>query len=649
MSSAHPTPRPPRADPSVWAAAERVLVAVGPSPLSERLVRSAARMAGSLDVPWHAVTVQPVRSSGLGAERAALMHLRLAEQLGAETATVSSERVPEALIAYARRINATMLVLGAPTRRTWRERLGGTLLDQVIRLAADIEVHVVVAEPEAPTPQPPPHAPTPERARATLPSATDLGVGMLTAAAATGLASLVEPLASESDIIMVYVAAVAVAAFRVRLIAGLATALVCALAFNFFFTEPRYTLYVHDSRYWLTFLMMGGVGGLVATLVARLREHAAVVLEREAQGQELFRLTRRLGGCRTEEQVAEVAADQLHRLFAMPVAVLLPGPAGLEQRAARGGMPARDGQALPLHRDDPTQGMICIAPTAAGRLDEPDQQHLLETVVALVAELLDRLRLESRADAARLQVETERIRNTLLSSVSHDLRTPLATITGAATTLLDPGARLSDETRLELLSRIATEARRLERLLANVLHMTRLDDGGLAPSLDWEVPDEIVAGAVARVAPLAQGRPIILRCPDGPALARLDAVLIEQLVMNYLENALHHAPSDTPIELTLRSLPDEITLEVADRGPGLGEVDAERLFEKFVRGHPSGASGAGLGLAICRAIARLHGGRTWARERAGGGSVFGVALPRGGPDHQAVPVFQDILDQTEDP
>lgn len=615
--------------------------------MSERLVRSAARMADSLEVPWHAVTVQPVRSSGLGAQRAALAHLRLAEQLGAETATVSSASVPDALIGYARRINATMLVLGAPTRRGWRERLGGTLLDQIIREAGRIEVHVVAAEPDEALPPP---APAPAgRAAASLPSLGDLGVVGLAAAAATALARLVEPLASESDIIMLYVAAVAVAAFRVRLATGLATAMVCALAFNFFFTEPRYTLMVHDSRYWLTFVMMGGVGALVATLVARLREHAAVVAEREAQGQELFRLTRRLGGCRTEDQVAEVAADQLHRLFATPVAVLLPGPAGLEARAARGAMPARDGAALPLHRDDPAQGMIRIAPTAAGRLDEPDQQHLLETVVALVAELLDRLRLEASADAARLQVETERIRNTLLSSISHDLRTPLATITGAATTLLDPAARLSDGTRRELLDRIATEARRLERLLANVLHMTRLEDGKLAPNLDWEVPDEIVAGAVARVAPLAQGRPILLRSPDGPALARLDAVLIEQLVTNYLENALGHAPSDAPIELTLRCDGDEITLEVADRGPGLGGHDPERLFDKFVRGAPSARSGAGLGLAICRAIARLHGGRTWARAREGGGAVFGVALPRGGPERETAPVFQDVLDQTEDP
>lgn len=661
------------ANPKVWAAAERLLVAVGPSPLSGRLVRVASRMARSLDVPWHAVTIRLVRPSSPRSTQLALEHLRLAEQLGAETASLTSDDVPGALVEYARRINATMLVLGAPTRRTWREWASGTLLDHVIQRATDIEVHVVAAEAAVGSP---PKRDAPSAAEPTsweLPRAKDVGVAALTAAVATGAAALVRPFVSESDIIMLYVAAVTVAAFRVRLVAGLTSALLSALAFNFFFTEPRFTLYVHDSRYWLTFLMIGGVGGLVSTLAARLREHAAAVREREAQSQELFLLTRQLAGCRSITEVAEVSVEQVHRLFGLPVSVLLPSEDGLALAAQRGvmsnddvervtarwaaehGVPAgagtgtlsgATGRYLPLGLEGRNRGVVAIRPTPASRLADPDRGHLLDTVVTLIREFLERLDLESRAEASRLQVETERIRSTLLSSVSHDLRTPLATITGAATTLLDKQALLRDETREALLTRIASEALRLQRLLENVLNMTRLDGGTLQPSLDWEIPDEIVASAIARTTPLAHGRVIRPRWVHPPVLARLDAVLVEQLVANFIENALIHAPGDSPVEVTTYESAGDVVIEVADRGPSELGPSPERLFEKFVRGSTS--SGAGLGLAICKAIAQVHGGRVWAHPREGGGAVFGAAFPRGGPLREQAPAFEDVLDHTEE-
>lgn len=370
-----------------------------------------------------------------------------------------------------------------------------------------------------------------------------------------------------------------------------------------------------------------------------------------------------------------VAAAQLHRLIHAPTAVWLPDADGLRVAASVGDMPddevervtvqwvalhgrpagagtstlaGASGRYIPLGTAEAAHGVIGFQPPGPhAAAEQPAQRHLLETVVTMVRELIERIALESKADAARLAVETERVRSTLLSSVSHDLRTPLATITGAATTLLDVRARLDEETRRELLARVSSEAQRLERLLDNVLRMTRLDGGTIAPSLDWELPDDIVSAAIGRMSALAQGREIRSLMPPRPALALLDAVLVEQLVVNYLENALAHAKGDTPIEVSVLAHSDnnDVIIEVADRGPGLPEGPSAPLFDKFVRGTTS--SGAGLGLAICQAIAHVHGGRVWAHPRPGGGAVFGAAFPRGGPHGDEVPTYDDVLDQTE--
>lgn len=502
------------------------------------------------------------------------------------------------------------------------------------------------------------------------PGSWEAGLAVSTVAVATGIAVLAGPNASESDITMLYVAAVTLAAFRVRLLAGLATAGLSALAFNFFFTEPRYTLYVDDSRYWLSLVLLGGVGAMVSALAARLRVQTALATRRAARTQAMHRFTQELSRCRSREDVARAAILHLQTQFGTQAGIWM--PEGVRLAAVNGEPPqeAPDLQARgwvdahgrtagagtttfpqarwryhPLGDPDHRRGVLGILPAEA--MEHPEPRQALQAILAQVRELLERLELEARADDARLAVETERIRSTLLSSVSHDLRTPLATITGAATTLLDEQARLSADTRHQLVVRVSSEARRLERILDNVLRMTRLDAGGIAPSLEWELPDEIVSAALSRIAPIAGFRPVVARMPARPALALLDAASVEQLVVNYLENALAHAPGDHPIEVSVTEQHDDVVIEVADRGPGIPDGPPEQLFEKFARGTRS--NGAGLGLAICQAIAAIHGGRVWARSRDGGGAVFGAAFPRGGPQGAAVPAFDDVLDQTEDP
>ncbi len=483
---------------------------------------------------------------------------------------------------------------------------------------------------------------------------TGLWLGGGSVAAATAIAVLVEPLVSESDVIMVYVVAVTLAAHRLRLRASLLTALFSVLSFNFFFAQPRHTLYVHDTRYLLTFLALGGTGMLISSLAARAREQAA-------QSQELYRLTRRLAACGSPTAVAEVAADQVHRLLGAPVTLRIATPDGLALVATRGDArtdgvedaaaqtsarssdaAATDatttarGRYLPLVREGRLRGVLGVEPTRTSRLDTSQGRRLLGTAVDLISEVLDRVGLEEQTTQARLAAETERARSTMLSSVSHDLRTPLATITGATTTLLDPRARLDDATRRALLERVTDEAARLERLVDNVLNMTRLDGVALALSLDWQIPHEVVGTAIARIASRAGTRPIKVRAPTEPALVRMDALLVEQAVANLLENALVHAPSG-PLEVTVEVDDDNATIAVADHGPGLGDQDPEALFEKFARGRGARPGGAGLGLAIVRAIAELHGGTARARANEGSGARFEITLPRGGPDHLPLP------------
>ncbi len=520
-----------------------------------------------------------------------------------------------------------------------------------------------------------PHTPSPtplDASELALPGPWELVFALAPAAAATGIASLAGPLLSESDVIMLYVAGVTVTAFRARLVTGLGSAVLSALAFNFFFTAPRYTLAVDDSRYWLTFAMMGGIGVLASALAARLRQHAAALALREAQAQAMVLFTHRLSRCGTPDEVAEVAAQHLHRVLTTPTVVWL-GSAGALRRVARvGAVPDGTGEQLaaqwaaahglaagagantpwpsrvhyrPVGGEGAVLGVLGFLPPDAASVIEPSTAHAVDTVVTLLREFLERLALEAAAETARLAVETERVRSTLLSTVSHDLRTPLATITGAATTLLDPAARLHDHTRRELLERVSGEARRLERLVDNVLRMTRLDGGQLTPALEWELPDELVASAVARVAAQSPHRVLRVQPSGRPVLARLDAVLVEQLVVNYLENALAHAGGDAPIDVAVRVQGAEVAVEVADRGTRPLPERPERLFEKFVRGEASG--GAGLGLAISHAVAMLHGGRVWAHPRPGGGALFGAAFPLGGPDDQPVPTYEDVLDQAE--
>jgi two-component system sensor histidine kinase KdpD len=260
-------------------------------------------------------------------------------------------------------------------------------------------------------------------------------------------------------------------------------------------------------------------------------------------------------------------------------------------------------------------------------LETPEHLHQLETFASQTALALERAHLAEEAQQTQIRMETERLRSSLLSSVSHDLRTPLASITGAASSLLEDDAALDASTRRELLETIREESDRLGRLVHNLLQMTRLEAGGLKVVKDWHPLEEVVGAALGRLAKQLQGREVTTRIPKDLPLVPIDDVLTEQVLINLLDNAVKHTPDGTQIEVAAWVDGGAVTVEVADRGPGLATGEEQRVFEKFYRGHPATARGAGLGLAICQGFVKAHEGRIWAENRPGGGATFRFTIP----------------------
>ncbi|MCC6553659.1 MAG: DUF4118 domain-containing protein, partial [Polyangiaceae bacterium] len=431
------------------------------------------------------------------------------------------------------------------------------------------------------------------------------------------------------------------------------TAALGVAAYDFFFVAPFLTFEVEDVNYLLTFLMMFGVGLLVSELTGRIRRQERDALLREEQTAALFALSRDLGAADGAAGAAAVIARHASGLFGGRAWVLLPGEDGLRDAAASppgAALEDRDmtvakwsyehGRPAGLGTDTlPGSSTVC-APLAIGGAvlgalalqPEPpaplrlDQRELLDAVCRQAAFALERTRLAEEARASALRARAEEMRSSLLSAVSHDLRTPLAAITGAATSLRDD-AGLDPGTQGELLESICEEADRLERLVANLLDMTRLESGAVALKRDWIPVEELIVSALTRLEGKLGARAVNLDLPADLPLISVDPVLLEQLLVNLLENAAKYTPPAAAIDVGARIEGGAAVVTVADRGPGLPPGAGERVFEKFYRGAHTGVPGAGLGLSICRGIAEAHGGAVRAEDRPGGGALLRVTIP----------------------
>ena len=478
------------------------------------------------------------------------------------------------------------------------------------------------------------------------------------AVAIVGIASLaaliLRPYLAATNLATAYLLGVVAVATRCSQPASVAASFLSVAAFDFFCVPPYLTFRVNDYEYLITFAGMLVVALVISAQTARIRAQAASAMDRESRTKALYRLSRRLSVQTRVFDTALTAAEVAEEVFGTPVIVFLPDQGRIsfrkrtssqlpvstaeeeiaqsvfdQGRKAGKGMerfPDAAATYVPLKGASRIVGVMCILPGADGQVLKSGQQHLLDLFANQTALAIERTLSQNAADAARIQMQTEEMRSSLLSAVSHDLRTPLASITGAASTLRTQADKLGPEVRQELLDSISEEAERMSKLIGNLLDMTRLESG-IELRRDLCPLEEIVGAALQRMEPQLERREVITHLPESLPLVYVDDVLLGQLVVNLIENAVKYTPSGSALEIAAEASPDAVELEIRDRGPGFAPADGERIFEKFYRGKSEGIRGAGLGLAICKAIVMAHRGTIEAFNRPGGGAIFRIRLP----------------------
>ena len=635
----------------VWQTREALLLCIGPGERSEKLVRATARLAAQLDVPWHCLHVETPQLERLPeVQRQRILRvLKLAQDAGATTATLSAGGLAATVVRYAHEHNLSRIVLG---RRLNRRRLPWrrTLAEAIGEMGPDLDV-IQVALPNSAADEAP--AKRAEEQGLPLEWQGYAWSGAICAAVTAGTAPLHSVLAL-ANIVMLFLLAVVFVAVRFGRGPAVLAAFMSVGAFDFFYVPPRFTFSVSDAQYLLTFAVMLVVALVIGQLTAGLKFQARVARARETRVRALYELSRDLSGALMNEQIAEVAArfmrselkaeatlllaDEEDRLPAAPAAsgvdVSVAQWAYAHDEAAGLGtntLPASPCLYLPLKAPMRMRGVLAVRPDDPALLAGPEQRQLLDTCASLLAISAERIHYVQVAQDTTLQMESERLRNSLLSAISHDLRTPLASLVGLADSLRLTQPTPSDQ-QLEVADAIRDSALRMSALVHNLLDMARLEAGAVQLDRQWQPLEEVVGSALAACDARLAAHPVAVDLPGDLPLVQIDAVLMERVLVNLLENAARYTPAGTAVTVRARALDDSIVLVVEDRGPGLPPGREEAIFEKFERGRKESATpGVGLGLAICRAIVQAHGGSIRAENVAGGGARFIVALPRGEP------------------
>ncbi|HEY5040212.1 MAG TPA: sensor histidine kinase KdpD [bacterium] len=637
-----------------WATSDRLLVCVSSNATSANLVRAAHRMAKGLKAEWIALYVETPAQAQLPPEirSQAVRHLRLAEQLGAETATLSGEDFTEEVMDYARSRNITKIFMGKPPRYSWKNFFKPSPVDRLLRESGDIDIYVTRGE-EA--------TPLPARTRLS-PKPVPWGgfsYALLVVALSTAVAWLIFPRVELANLIMIYLLGILAVSYRQSLGPSTLASFLSVLAFDFFFVPPRFSFAVSDTQYIFMFLVMLLVGLSISNLTVRIREQARLSRLRERRTASLYALSRELASTRGTQELLEIAVKHISEVFESSVVAFMPDEHGrlkarcgaitdfnltpkemgvahwaydLGQMAGKGTdtLPSTEALYAPLLATGAPVGALGVKPSSPDRLFIPEQLHLLEAFAHQTALAVAGDKLEDKQRATQIQMETEKLRSSLLSSVSHDLRTPLAAITGSISSLLENGEALGAATRKDLLENVYDEAERLERLVNNLLEMTKLESGAIRPNKEPNYPGEVIGSAIARLEEKLKGRKLTTHIPPDLPLVPMDGLLIEQVLVNLLDNALKYTPEGSPLEISASVQKGRLEVEVADQGPGLPAEDLEKLFDKFYRGPQKEKSGAGLGLSICKGIVQIHGGEITAENRPGGGSLFRFTVPLSG-------------------
>jgi len=643
-----------------WAAGDRILVCVSEDPRAEGLVRHAKRLADRLHAPWTALYVETGRSLQLSeVERDQISQsLRLAERLEGEAITIplAARRVADELLSYAQKNNVTHIIVGKSRRARWFEMLHGSIVHDLVRRSGNISVHVVAGEDLA--------------ADASVGKAVSVArvgdafeplpyiVALLAVAAALGVGKVVQPQFGLENVDLMFLTAIVGVAVRYGLWPSLVATVAASLSYNFFFLPPVYAFTITDPKNVAAFLLFSLVAVVVSNLAGRGRTHTVTARERVRSVESLYAFSRKLAGAGTLDDVLWATAYQIASMLKVHVVLLLPDKGSI---AVRAGYPpedrledadlaaakwaweknraaGRDSDALPgakwlfmpMRTGRGQIGILGICRDDAGPLLRGEQGRLLEALSDQGALAIERVHLVEDIERVRRVTETDRLRSALLTSISHDLKTPLAAVLGAAGALRDLGKSIDDSAKADLLATIIDESERLNRFIANLLDMTKLESGAVIPNTALHDLGEIVGSALQRAGKILAKHRVEIELSSDLPLVKVDAVLFEQVLFNLLDNAAKYAPAATTVRVQSWRDGSSICLQVLDEGEGIPEPDLERVFDKFYR-VPKGdqvRAGTGLGLAISRGFVEAMQGTISAASRTDrAGAIFTIKLP----------------------
>lgn len=636
-----------------WKSRDRLMVAVSASPYSEQLIRWTRRMAYALEAPWFAATVETTRPLTPGAQRLLARNLALARELGGEVISAAGDAVDTVLLQLAQQHNITQLVIGKPRHTALRALLhGGSLVDNVIRNSGDIDVYVVTGE-EAKS--------TPVRHNVWRPRRASTWRAYLWAlvvmASVTALNWVIVhrlPWVEYQSVGLTDLLTVLLIAVYIGRGPALLAALVSAFSFNFFFIDPHYTFAIRRFQDIVLISLYFLIAIFAGNLTARIRQQEQLAQRNVQRIMSLYRLARETATAADLDAVLHTAVEQLQQSFDADVAILL-APTGqllrephmastltiddkaftVAQWTFTNGrpagrftdtLPAADSHFVPLRTPNRVTGVIGLGLHYEQGLTF-EQELQLETFVNQIALVIERQLLDQAAQQSALFQESERLHTTLLNSISHELRTPIATITGVTEILANPSTNTDATVRQALLTDVRDAAQRLNHLVENLLDMSRLDAGRLQIKRDWCVVSDVVGVAVQQLQGGLAQHPLTLAIPPDLPLVQMDFMLMEQVLINLLHNVCNYTPAGSPVEITAKIADGWLWLTVADRGPGIPAELLERIFDKFYRVPGTATGGTGLGLSICRGLVHAHGGELAAHNRPDGGAIFTIQLP----------------------
>ena len=645
---------------SVWNTEGTLLVGIGPSEGSEQAVRAAARLAGQLNVRWHAAYVETPKLQRLGAvERDRILAvIKLAEELGASTAVLTNSDAAQALVEQAQALNCATLVMGRTHLTPWSEFWKGRATTRRIARLAPALTIVEVGQADSTRKLATPSKTTPDESdnnawQAGLPR---YAWAALAVVAVTLLAFPLFRVFDLANIVMLFLLATVLVAVKLGRGPAALAAVLNVAAFDFFFVTPRFSFAVSDAQYLLTFAVMLAVGLITGQLTAGLRFQAGISSSRERRARSLFELTRDLSAALVTEQVIELGQAALQRDFGGAAVVLAMDekdqlsfasktPADFDASVAdwafRNAQPAglntstlsaQPWHYLPLKATMRVRGVLAIKPAQPRWLLIPEQVQQLDTLARQIAIALERVHYVEIAQQALVQTESERLKSTLLAAISHDVRTPLTALIGLAESLqrASPPLPLA---QADIASAMTAQARELSALVTNLLDMAQLQNGSVNLRKDWQSPQEVIGCSIRAAQHALKGLTVQTEAPADLPLVEFDATLMERVLVNLLENAAKYGAAPIVVKASVK--PDALLFTVRDHGPGLPAAlkgrEAE-LFDKFTRGEAESATpGVGLGLAICKAVVDAHRGQISAANTAGGGAEFQVVLPRRKP------------------